>query len=93
MTAQAPFLPFDYRRAQPCTDRPVKITMPGPMTISDTTVDRFHGDPRALGRDLADVLNREVLALAAAGCRHIQIDEPLFARQLLARISREERTV
>ena len=31
--AGAPFLPADYRRAQSCTDRAIKITMPGPMTI------------------------------------------------------------
>ena len=79
--AGAPFLAADYRRAQSCTDRAVKITMPGPMTISDTTVDLHYDDPRALGRDLAAALNREVLALADAGCRHIQIDEPLFARR------------
>ena len=78
--AGEPFLPGDYRRARACTDRPVKITMPGPMTIADTTVDVHYGDPRALGRDLAAALNREVLALAGAGCRHIQIDEPVFAR-------------
>ena len=79
--AGAPFLPIDYRRAQSFTDKAVKITMPGPMTIADTTVDVHYDDPRALGRDLAAALNREVLALADAGCRHIQIDEPLFARR------------
>ena len=79
--AVAPFLPTDYRRAQAFTDRTVKITMPGPMTVADTTVDLHYGDPRSLGRDLAEALNREVLALADAGCRHIQIDEPLFARK------------
>ena len=78
--AGAPFLPADYRRAQSFTDRTVKMTMPGPMTIADTTVDVHYDNPRALGRDLAAALNREVLALAEAGCRHIQIDEPLFAR-------------
>ena len=79
--ARAPFLPDDYRRARSFTDRPVKITMPGPMTIADTTVDLHYGDPRTLGRDVATALNREVLALAGAGCRHIQVDEPLFARK------------
>ena len=29
---------------------------------------------------MAEALNLEVLALADAGCRHIQIDEPVFAR-------------
>ena len=81
LRAGAPFLPIDYRRAQACTDREIKITIPGPMTIADTTVDRHYDDPRALGRDLAAALNAEVLSLARAGCRHIQIDEPLFARK------------
>ena len=75
------FLTRDWKLAQSFTERPMKITMPGPMTMSDTTVDRFYGDPKRLGGDIADALNHEVLALAAAGCRHIQIDEPLFARK------------
>jgi len=75
------FLDADYRVAQEFTDRPVKITMPGPMTIANTTVDQHYQDPHALGAALADALNFEVKALADAGCRHIQIDEPLFARQ------------
>ena len=79
--AGAPFLPTDFRRAQSCTDREVKITMPGPMTIADTTVNLHYEGPKALGHGLADALNTEVLALARAGCRHIQIDEPLFARK------------
>ncbi len=81
VSPRAHFLDRDYRVAQACTDRPVKITMPGPMTIADTTADAHYGDPRALGAALADALNAEVRALADAGCRHIQIDEPVFARK------------
>ncbi len=79
--AQAPFLPDDWRAAQAATDRPVKMTMPGPMTIMDTTADAHYGDKRMLAADLAEALNAEVLALAEAGCRYIQIDEPIFARR------------
>ena len=79
--AKAAFLPGDWKLAQGFTDRPVKMTLPGPMTISDTTADDFYGDPKALGRDLAEALNQEILALAEAGCQHIQVDEPLFARK------------
>ncbi len=75
------FLADDWRRAQRYTERPVKITMPGPMTIADTNADAWYHDPKKLGADLAAALNQEVLSLAAAGCRHIQIDEPLFARK------------
>ncbi len=81
VAAEAPFLPDDWELAQSFTDRPVKMTLPGPMTITDTAADEFYGDARALGRDLAEALNQEVLALAEAGCRYIQIDEPLFARK------------
>jgi 5-methyltetrahydropteroyltriglutamate--homocysteine methyltransferase len=79
--ARAPFLPADWKLAQSFTDRPVKMTLPGPMTIADTTADAYYGDPEALGRDLAVALNQEILALAATGCKVIQVDEPLFARK------------
>ena len=75
------FLPADWRRAQGFSDKPVKITMPGPMTIADTNYDDYYHDPKKLGADLAAALNSEVLALAEAGCRYIQIDEPVFARR------------
>ncbi len=81
VTARAPFLPHDWKVAQSFTDKPVKITLPGPMTISDTCVDLHYDDDARLGRDLAAALNAEILALAEAGCRAIQIDEPLFARK------------
>ena len=85
--ARAPFLVDAWRRAQAMTDRPLKITLPGPMTIGDTTADAFYDDPRKRGADLADALNVEVRALASAGCRHIQIDEPLFARKTVDAIA------
>ncbi len=75
------FLPDEWRQAQSFTDRPMKITLPGPMTIGDTVVDHYYDDEARRGRDLAEALNAEVLALAEAGCKHIQIDEPLFARR------------
>lgn len=79
--ARARFLPADWQRAQAATDRPVKMTMPGPMTIIDSTVDAHYGDERRLAADLADALNAEARALADAGCRFIQVDEPVFARR------------
>ncbi len=71
----------DWQIAEAAAERPVKITLPGPMTISDTTADAHYNDAEKLAFDLADALNCEVRALAAAGCRYIQIDEPIFARK------------
>jgi 5-methyltetrahydropteroyltriglutamate--homocysteine methyltransferase len=75
------FLPQDFKVAQACTDRPIKITLPGPITIADTTADNFYKDREVLCRDLASAINYEVRALSDAGCQYIQIDEPLFARK------------
>ena len=55
--------------------------MPGPLTIIDSTADVYYGDEAALAAALACVLNTEIRALAEAGCRWIQIDEPVFARK------------
>ena len=71
----------DWQVAEAAAGRPTKITLPGPMTISDTTADAYYGDPEQQAEDLAVALNQEVLALAEAGCHHIQIDEPIFARK------------
>ncbi len=75
------FLDHDWRIAQGFTDRPVKLTVPGPITIMDTTANDHYDDDRQLAFDLADALNHEIRALAAAGCKYIQVDEPLFARK------------
>ena len=74
------FLAHDWERAQKATDKPVKITMPGPLTISDTVVDEYYGNHKDFGKAISEALNQEVHSLANAGCRYIQIDEPLFAR-------------
>ena len=76
------FLDRDYRVAQAFSDRPVKLTVPGPLSIMDTTANLYYRDERELAFDIADALNFEIRALAVAGCRYIQIDEPLFVRQV-----------
>jgi len=81
VSAKQAFMVKEWQRAQTFTEKPVKITMPGPMTVSDTNADAFYHNPEKLGADIATALNSEVLALANAGCTHIQIDEPLFARR------------
>jgi 5-methyltetrahydropteroyltriglutamate--homocysteine methyltransferase len=75
------FLKRDWRVAQAATAQPVKITLPGPLTIMDSTADAYYDDEKQLGTVLAEAINAEVRALAEAGCGHIQIDEPVFARE------------
>jgi 5-methyltetrahydropteroyltriglutamate--homocysteine methyltransferase len=70
----------DYGFLRALTTAPLKMTLPGPSTLVDGTLDEYYGDERALAFDYADVLNVEMRALAAAGCRMIQLDEPAVTR-------------
>jgi 5-methyltetrahydropteroyltriglutamate--homocysteine methyltransferase len=61
------------------TDRPVKVTLPGPMTIVDSLVDTVGGrSEEQLAFRFAELLNQEALLLAEAGASVIQFDEPCF---------------
>jgi methionine synthase II (cobalamin-independent) len=83
IAAGTPFLVRDWQVAQSATKRPVKITVPGPLTIGDSVADEYYrDDARARGAALADALNVEIRRLAEAGCPLIQIDEPAFARKV-----------
>ena len=72
----------DYLAAQKLCPVPLKFTLPGPLTIMDTTADCFYQDRKKLNHDLSETVNKEILTLVEAGCKFIQVDEPLFARQV-----------
>ncbi|HEX6792318.1 MAG TPA: methionine synthase [Casimicrobiaceae bacterium] len=65
-----------FLRAQ--TDRAVKYTLPGPMTMVDTLSDAHYGSREKLAWAFAEILNEEAHAIAAAGVDVIQFDEPAF---------------
>ena len=62
--------------------RPVKATVIGPMSLFCQTVDQFYDDDEAAVLAFATALNRELLALEAAGADVLQIDEPVFDSRL-----------
>jgi 5-methyltetrahydropteroyltriglutamate--homocysteine methyltransferase len=67
------------RATRAMTDRPVKVTLPGPMTIVDSLVDTVGGrSEEQLAFRFAELLNQEALALEEAGAATIQFDEPCF---------------
>ena len=61
------------------TRHKLKITMPGPMTISDTIADTHYGDKIKMAMAFADLLNQEACALEKDGVDVIQFDEPAFS--------------
>ncbi len=66
----------DLRFLRERTDRTIKITLPGPFTMSQQASDEAYGDEAALALDFAAAVNEEIRDLFAAGADIVQIDEP-----------------
>jgi 5-methyltetrahydropteroyltriglutamate--homocysteine methyltransferase len=58
------------------TDRTIKITVPGPFTMSQQAQNDFYKDEQAIVLDYAAAVNAEIKDLFAAGADIVQIDEP-----------------
>lgn len=80
VTRRAPAVLDDFRYARTRTDRTLKMAVPGPMTVVDSTYDDFYGDEAALALDVAAAINQELRDLQSAGCDVVQIDEPAMTR-------------
>jgi 5-methyltetrahydropteroyltriglutamate--homocysteine methyltransferase len=65
-----------YLRSQ--TKRPIKATLPGPMTMVDTLYDDYYKSREKLACEFATILNQEARELERAGADVIQFDEPAF---------------
>ena len=73
----------EYRYLREQTDRAIKVTCPGPLTLTIHMQvrpgDAYGGDRLALAYDVAEIVNRELHALADAGVTLIQLDEPSYS--------------
>ncbi len=68
----------EFRFVRSLTNKPLKFTLPGPMTICDTIADAHYGRRADMAMAFADLLNAEARELIAAGADIIQFDEPAF---------------
>ena len=66
----------DLRFLRARTDRTIKITLPGPFTMSQQAYNEAYADEAELAMDLAAAVNEEIRDLFAAGADIVQIDEP-----------------
>lgn len=58
------------------TGRQVKMTLPGPFTMSKQAQNDFYKTDEALALDYAEAVNAEIKDLFAAGADVVQLDEP-----------------
>ena len=76
----------DLRFLRAHTDRTIKITVPGPFTMSQQAQNDHYPDAEAAAMGYAAAVNAEIKDLFAAGADIVQIDEPyLQARPDAAR--------
>src|SRR5262249_13418310 len=66
----------DVRFLRANTDRPIKVTVPGPYTMSQQAQNDFYQSEEVLAMDYAAAVNEEIRDLFAAGADIVQIDEP-----------------
>lgn len=62
------------------TDKPVKMTLPGPMTVVDSTNNDFYSTEEEMAFSWAKAINKEAKLLDDLGVDIIQFDEPAFSR-------------
>lgn len=83
LSRRAPLAGQDLAYLRTLTDKPVKVTLPGPYLLTRAMwVGQFskngYPDKMEMGRDVVRILSEEVRELAAAGCEFIQFDEPVL---------------
>jgi len=66
----------DVRFLKRNTDKPVKMTVPGPFTMSQQAQNDFYKSAEEAAMDYAVAVNAEIRDLFAAGADIVQVDEP-----------------
>src|SRR5215471_8810650 len=71
----------DLRFLRAHTKKPVKMTVPGPFTMSQQAQNDHYPDEETVAMDYAAAVNEEIRDLFAAGADIVQIDEPYMQAQ------------
>jgi 5-methyltetrahydropteroyltriglutamate--homocysteine methyltransferase len=66
----------DVRFLRRNTDKPIKMTVPGPFTMSQQAQNDFYQSEEEAAMDYAAAVNAEIRDLFAAGADIVQVDEP-----------------
>lgn len=76
ITRTAPVEVRDMQFLRANTDRPAKITLPGPFTMTQQAKNEYYADEEEAAMAYAAAVNAEAHDLVAAGADVIQLDEP-----------------
>ncbi|HEX8918489.1 MAG TPA: cobalamin-independent methionine synthase II family protein [Chloroflexota bacterium] len=76
ITHSRPVMVRDVEVAKVHATHPLKITVPGPFTMTQQAQNDFYPDRESVAMDFARAVNAELRALKEAGADVVQIDEP-----------------
>ena len=76
ITRERPIEVEDVKFLRANTDRQIKITLPGPFTMTQQAQNDHYDTDEAAAMDYAAAVNEEVRDLFAAGADVVQLDEP-----------------
>jgi 5-methyltetrahydropteroyltriglutamate--homocysteine methyltransferase len=68
----------EFKTISALARKPVKISMTGPHMLAKVAYDEHYNDISKMMADIGKLLRHNFRMLVAAGCKHIQVDEPLF---------------
>ena len=89
LSRREPLALDDFRFVKTLTDKPVKITLPGPYLLSRSMwvgrhTGKAYGSQQEMGDDVVRILREELRELAAAGCEFVQFDEPVLTEVVMS---------
>ena len=79
-----PILLDDIKLLRSESDQQVKISVPGPFTMSQQAQDDYYRDGEALAGAIADAVRAEITDLFEAGADVVQLDEPFLQARIEA---------
>jgi 5-methyltetrahydropteroyltriglutamate--homocysteine methyltransferase len=89
LSRREPLALDDFKFVKSITDKPVKITLPGPYLLTRSMwvanyTKKVYGSQRKMGEDVVRILREELIDLARAGCEFVQFDEPVLTEVVMS---------
>jgi 5-methyltetrahydropteroyltriglutamate--homocysteine methyltransferase len=96
LARREPLAVREFKFLRQLTDKPVKITLPGPYLLTRAMwvgqfTSKAYGDKQEMGDDVVKILREELLDLVKEGCEFVQFDEPVLTEIVFSK-ENERRT-
>jgi len=89
LSRREPLALADFRFLRTLTDKPVKITLPGPYLLTRSMwvgalTRKAYRNHKKMADDIVKILREELLELRDAGCDFVQFDEPVLTEIIMS---------